>query len=406
MTDQHRGARLQPARSPAITAGIDGPSLRDALRQEQARLTKITSAVPGVLFELRQRGDGSLAVPYASPQIRDLLGVTARELMLDPTSSGSVHPMTCQRAACIRLSPSALALLLAGVPRPAPALVRSGWSTRDAGARSRRGHALVWLRVRCQCAPKSRRYLPRATACLMRSTRVGPPWVWDLTTDLIELDEVALKVWGRTREEIHGLSFEDVLGWFIRRRGARAGPAVWSSDVATNVAGRSASRSRTGRRASCSCAAAVKRMRRVGRCDDGVCIDVTHASARTTAPARAEARGAHTLAAGSRRLQHLLYAMLGTRSPGSGARAGAPRPQGIAEIEHAVARAADWCARILTFSRPHSLKREVSSLEQIVGALARRLRSSLPHRIEIELRRAEPTAGGPDAAQLQQSWPA
>src|SRR5262245_5602733 len=87
MTELPRAARLQHASAlPQDARSLEteeGEALREALREQQARFTRIAAAVPGVICELRKRCDGTTVFAYASPQIRDIFGLDAEELTLD-----------------------------------------------------------------------------------------------------------------------------------------------------------------------------------------------------------------------------------------------------------------------------------------------------------------------------------
>jgi PAS domain S-box-containing protein len=413
MTDQPRGARPQSATLSAISAGVDGRGLRDALREEQARLSKIAASVPGVMCELRQHADGSVTVPYASPQIKDILGFTPQELALDASVvRARIHPDDLAIALrTFEVSGQVLSPCWheCRVRHPGRGeiwveLRATPERDRDGGTRWYGFAADVTARRRAADA------LRGAQQRLLNALDAGGmgTWVWDLATNLVELDEVALKVWGRTREESVGLSFEDVLRWIHPDdvAGVRA-TARWSPDADHRYRWEIRVPLPNGQtrvvlvRGSGESDAAGRPLRVIG-----VCVDVTARKRSDEMHLRAQKLEAlSTLAGGiAHDFNNLLFAMLGnTKLLATELPAEHPGQQGIAEIEQAAGRAADLVRGILTFSRPHELKREVSSLEKIIGDAMKLLRVSLPSRIEIQYR---PAPGLPlvaaDAAQLQQ----
>ena len=63
-----------------------------ALQQQLGFIQKITSSVPGVVFQLRRKTDGVFEFPYLSNPGREIYrGVSARELMKDVTSALHLH---------------------------------------------------------------------------------------------------------------------------------------------------------------------------------------------------------------------------------------------------------------------------------------------------------------------------
>ncbi|HSG64387.1 MAG TPA: PAS domain S-box protein, partial [Gammaproteobacteria bacterium] len=64
-----------------------------ALEESNARLRRITARVPGMVFEFRSKPDGSLALPYASEAIGELLGLSPEEVRDDASPIFErVHP--------------------------------------------------------------------------------------------------------------------------------------------------------------------------------------------------------------------------------------------------------------------------------------------------------------------------
>ncbi|CAA9891802.1 PAS domain S-box-containing protein (fragment) [Candidatus Methylobacter favarea] len=67
--------------------------LEKKLAQAEKKLTTIAAFAPGVIYALRERPDGSICLPYASPAIRDLYGLCAENLAKDATPAFAMtHP--------------------------------------------------------------------------------------------------------------------------------------------------------------------------------------------------------------------------------------------------------------------------------------------------------------------------
>lgn len=72
-----------------------GEQRRYQLEREEAlaRLEKMAANLPGVVYQFRQRSDGSSCVPYASPALRDIFRVPPAEVVEDATKLfDRVHP--------------------------------------------------------------------------------------------------------------------------------------------------------------------------------------------------------------------------------------------------------------------------------------------------------------------------
>jgi len=89
-TPDHRA----PARSPAPPAA---PPATDAAHQERIRLqeqlSKVAASVPGLIYSFRLAPDGTASMPYASPAILDLYGITPAAVAhsFAPIAAG-IHP--------------------------------------------------------------------------------------------------------------------------------------------------------------------------------------------------------------------------------------------------------------------------------------------------------------------------
>jgi PAS domain S-box-containing protein len=72
--------------------------LRESLREQQERFTKIAETVPGAIHSFRRRADGAMCFPYASAKIRDIYGVEPEALAEDGTPVvGRTHPADAER---------------------------------------------------------------------------------------------------------------------------------------------------------------------------------------------------------------------------------------------------------------------------------------------------------------------
>ncbi|WP_284616196.1 sensor histidine kinase [Aquabacterium humicola] len=77
----------QPVRLVGIQADItEHRAAQEAAAQAAARLTKIASHVPGMLFQFERRPDGSNRFPYVSERCEPLFGVPAEALVADATA--------------------------------------------------------------------------------------------------------------------------------------------------------------------------------------------------------------------------------------------------------------------------------------------------------------------------------
>ncbi|MEX2482832.1 MAG: response regulator [Gammaproteobacteria bacterium] len=64
-----------------------------ALEESNARLARVTARVPGMVFEVRSKPDGSMALPYASEAIGELLGISPEDVRDDASPVfARVHP--------------------------------------------------------------------------------------------------------------------------------------------------------------------------------------------------------------------------------------------------------------------------------------------------------------------------
>jgi len=72
--------------------------LRETLRTERDRLTRIAATAPGVLYSFRMEQDGTARFPYISPKIADIYAIKSEELMNDiRLSVERIHPEDRER---------------------------------------------------------------------------------------------------------------------------------------------------------------------------------------------------------------------------------------------------------------------------------------------------------------------
>lgn len=76
-----------------ITDVTERKKAEDTLREERNKLTKIAAAVPGIIYAYHPRPDGSAYLPYASPVISDVLGLTPQDVAEDASIFHAlIHP--------------------------------------------------------------------------------------------------------------------------------------------------------------------------------------------------------------------------------------------------------------------------------------------------------------------------
>lgn len=71
-----------------LAMAIERKRVEEVLREERDRFEKLVATVPGVVIAFRERPDGSICFPYASPDIEDIYGLTAESLVNDGSFAG------------------------------------------------------------------------------------------------------------------------------------------------------------------------------------------------------------------------------------------------------------------------------------------------------------------------------
>jgi signal transduction histidine kinase/ActR/RegA family two-component response regulator len=77
--------------SPAAAIAIELDHRAQALRVADERLTSLAASVPGVVYQRRVAPDGDIHYTYISEGVRDLFGVSAQEVLADPTALFDRH---------------------------------------------------------------------------------------------------------------------------------------------------------------------------------------------------------------------------------------------------------------------------------------------------------------------------
>jgi PAS domain S-box-containing protein len=417
MSDPPRAARPQSVSALTPSARTleahDGEALREALREQQARFAKIAATVPGVIFEFRMRPDGTSAFPYASPQIRDIFGLWAEDLALDGEAAlARVHADDSPSVrSALEQSARALApcCLEYRVQHPERGEIWVEMRATPARAPDGSSHWYGFLAdVTARRQAEDLRGAQKRVLDALKAGGIGT-WVWDVIGDHLELDDAALALYGRNREDLVGplkgetiLSFihpddvERVIGMMRRSH---------ASDRTYRVEFRGLTPDGGVRNLAINGRGTGDAKGRVTRMT-GVLMDITAQRDVQTAQLRAqklEALG--TLAGGiAHDFNNLLFAMLGNTKLLSAELAPEhPAQEGLAEIELAAQRAADLVRGLLAFSRPGESRLGAVNLRTVLEDALKLLRVTLPARIEIGTRiPMDPPPVAADASQLHQ----
>ncbi|HKU38020.1 MAG TPA: PAS domain-containing protein [Polyangiales bacterium] len=417
MTELPRAAR--PQHASALPQGArsfdteEGEALREALREQQARFARVAAAVPGVICELRKRSDGSTAFAYASPQIRDIFGLRAEDLTLDARPAlARIH---VSDAPCVlsaldesarTLTPCCLEFRVLHPERGELWVELRATPARGADGSSHWYGFLADVTARRQADLQLRSAQERLLAAL-HASGMGT-WVWDELTDTLELDDVALALYGRTRAEAGPLSGEKILSFMHPDDVPRVASQMrraHASNRGYRVEFRVLHPDGCERRLAIEGRGTTEASGRVTRMT-GVIMDITSQHSLQNAQLRAqklEALG--TLAGGiAHDFNNLLFSMLGnTKLLASELPMDHPVQEGLAEIEHAAQRAADLVRGLLTFSRPGESRLAAVCLRAVIEDALKLLRVTLPSRIELSVEApAELPPVAADASQLHQ----
>ncbi|MDJ1466735.1 PAS domain S-box protein [Xanthocytophaga flava] len=71
-----------------LAMAIERKKVEEVLREERDRFEKLVATVPGVVLAFREKPDGSICFPYASPGIEDIYGLKADSLANDGSLAG------------------------------------------------------------------------------------------------------------------------------------------------------------------------------------------------------------------------------------------------------------------------------------------------------------------------------
>lgn len=78
---------------PAIRDRTRQHEIREALRRKDEQLSRLIASAPGVICSFLMQADGSFAMPFASPAIEDIYGLTPEQVARDTTLLfAGIHP--------------------------------------------------------------------------------------------------------------------------------------------------------------------------------------------------------------------------------------------------------------------------------------------------------------------------
>ncbi|MBB6094155.1 PAS domain S-box-containing protein [Povalibacter uvarum] len=387
---------------------------RMALIEERDRFAKLVASAPGAIYSFRLRPDGSAHFPLASVGIKDLVGLTEEELQADAAPNSD------------RIHADDQARINRSIAESARTLVpwRNEWRVRhpEKGEIWVEAHAVptrepdggtLWYGLmidvtqRKHAEEELRRSQARLQAAVMASG-IGT-YIWDAVSGRLWWDDVLLKLFDRTREEIEQGGIEGAAQFVQPEDRAlvfKSMIPVREGKIDTiNVEYRSlrhdgelqwvAATGRVDRDAQ----GQITRM-------TGACMDITarkRAEEAQRNSQKIEALG--TLAGGiAHDFNNLLLAIAGNaRLAMDELNAAHPARRNIEEIETAGARASDLVHRILAFSHQSEPRRAIIELKPTVEEALRLLRATLPAMIKIQSRfSADTPPVNADSTQIHQ----
>ncbi|HMN45230.1 MAG TPA: PAS domain-containing protein [Povalibacter sp.] len=387
---------------------------RLALMAERDRFARLIASVPGAVYAYRRGPDGAISFPLSTGGISNFVGVS-------PQMAQGRDPLTVPR-----IDEQDFARMQRSIDESARTL--TPWHEEWRVHHPERGEVWVesrsmpyreddggtiWYGMMMDTTQRKRaeeelqRSQSRLQAAVMASG-IGT-YIWDVASGRLWWDDVLLRLFDRTREEIEAGGIEGAAN-FVQPEDrvlvTKAMVPLWQGRSDTlHVEYRSLRRD-----------GALQWIGVSGRVDrdgngkvirlTGACTDITeskHAEEVRRNSQRIEALG--TLAGGiAHDFNNLLLAIAGnTQLALSDLPPDHPAQRSLEEIERAAARASDLVHRILAFSHQSEPKRTVIELRPTIEEALRLLRATLPAIIGIRAEfDAHPLAVNADSTQIHQ----
>jgi PAS domain S-box-containing protein len=367
---------------------------RIALIAERDRFAKLVSGVPGAVYAFRRSTDGSDSFPLSTSGISNFVGLSRKALGdQDPRSVPRIHEddlVRMQRS--IEESAQSLTPWHGEWRVLHPERGEIWVEARSMPYRDDDG-GTIWCGIMMDVTQRKRaeeelqRSQARLQAAVMASG-IGT-YIWDIRSGRLWWDDVLLKLFDRTREEVESGGIENAVN-FVQPEDrvlvTNAMIPVWQGKIDTlHVEYRALRRDEALQWIGVS--------GRVDRDADGRVIRVTGACTDITERKRTEdsrrnsqrIEALGTLAGGiAHDFNNLLLAIAGnTQLAMSDLDEGHPAQRSLEEIERASARASDLVHRILAFSHQSEPRRAIIELQPTVEEALRLLRATLPAMIDI-----------------------
>ncbi len=367
---------------------------RLALIEERDRFARLVTGAPGVIYAFRLTPDGKPSFPLASAGIKELLGLTEEELRNsvphDPPRVHSADQLELQRSivqSAKMLTPWHHEWRMLHPQRGWIWVEGHAVPTREADGSTLWYGIMIDVTQRKRAESELQRSQARLQAAVMASG-IGT-YIWDAVTGSLWWDDVLLKLFDRTREEIESGGIEGAMNFVHPDDRAIINTAMipvrQGKTDTINIEYRSLRRDGalqwvavTGR-VERDAAGAITSM-------TGACMDITERKRAEEAQRHSqkiEALG--TLAGGiAHDFNNLLLAIAGnTRFAMSELSADHPAGRNLEEIDKASARASDLVHRILAFSHQREPRRSIIDLRPTIEEALQLLRATLPAMIEL-----------------------